>query len=74
MVLLLPCFAGLLAGPRRRRTWMLALVIICSGGAAWLSGCGNGDHQAPAGNYTIPVNLTSTSAASQAINIMVTVQ
>jgi hypothetical protein len=53
---------------------MLALVIICSGGAAWLSGCGNGDHQAPAGNYTIPVNLTSTSAASQAINIMVTVQ
>ena len=44
------------------------------GGVVWLSGCGNGDHQAPDGNYTIPVNLTSTSAASQTINVMVTVE
>jgi hypothetical protein len=80
-LLLLPGFAGLLAGRRRRgrkpadtRIWMLALVIIWSGGLAWLNGCGNGGHQAPDGYYTIPVNLTSTSAASQTINVVVTVE
>jgi hypothetical protein len=53
---------------------MLALFFIGSGGATWLSGCGNGGHQAPAGNYTIPVNLTSASAASQTINVVVMVE
>jgi Bacterial Ig-like domain (group 3) len=83
-VFLLPGFAGLLAGRRRRgrkpanaRIWMLALLFIWSiwsGGVAFMSGCGDGDHQAPAGNYTIPVNLTSTSAASQTINVVVMVE
>jgi hypothetical protein len=76
-IFLLPGLAGLLAGRRRRgrkpakaRIWMVVLFI-------WsisLSGCGNRDHQAPDGNYTIPVNLTSTSAASQTINIVVMVE
>ncbi len=69
----LPAFAGLVAGGRRkRRNRMLA--VLCIGFAATMSGCGRGDHQAPDGYYTVPINLTSPGAASQAVTVAVTVQ
>ena len=61
----LPAFAGLLAGGRWKwcktpigRIWMILLLCICFAGAAAMSGCGHGNHDAPAGTYIIPINLT----------------
>lgn len=80
-VFLLPGLAGFLTGRRRRGrnsanapVWLLVLLFIWSGGVGMLGGCGNGDHQAPDGKYTIPVNLTSSSAASQTLNVVVMVE
>jgi hypothetical protein len=77
----LPAFAGLLAGGRRKRCatplkriWMLGLLCICFAGVAEMSGCGRGDHEAPDGTYSIPVNLTSPGAATQSLNVTVMVQ
>jgi len=77
----LPAFAGLLAGGRRKRCttplkriWMLALLCICFAGVAEMSGCGRGDHEAPDGTYSIPINITSPGAASQTLKVTVMVQ
>lgn len=73
----LPAFAGLLAGSRRKR-WIARVgkvAMLCIGFAAAMNGCGGrGDHQAPDGNYSVPVNLTSPGAASQTVTVAVAVQ
>jgi hypothetical protein len=53
---------------------MILLLCICFAGAAAMSGCGHGNHDAPAGTYIIPINLTSPGAASQSLNVTVMVQ
>jgi hypothetical protein len=72
----LPAFTGLLAGGKRRNTRirMLAMLCLCFAGAAAMSGCGHGDHQAPDGNYSVPVNLTAQGAASQTVTVTVMIQ
>jgi hypothetical protein len=77
----LPTFAVLLVGGGRKRKtpvarmWMLAGVCFCVAAVAAMSGCGGrGDHEAPIGNYSVPINLTSQGAASQTITIPVVVQ
>jgi hypothetical protein len=52
---------------------MIPLLCICIAGAAAMSGCG-GNHDAPAGTYSIPINITSTGAVSQTLNLTVMVQ
>ena len=75
---LLPGFAGLLASRRRKRRetgiWLLTLICLWLGGVLLWSGCGRGHHEAPRGNYTVPVNLTAQGAASQTVNVVVVVQ
>ena len=77
----LPALAVLLVGGGRKRNTpvgrmrMLAWVCICAAVVAAMSGCGGrGDHEAPIGNYSVPINLTSTGAASQTITLPVVVQ
>ena len=76
----LPAFAGLLAGGRRKRRnrWIARigmLAMLCIGFAVAMSGCGGrGDHQAPDGNYSVPINLTSPGAASQTVTVAVAVK
>ena len=68
----LPTFAGLLALGRRKRR--LALFCVCFAFIAALGGCGGrGDHDAPLGNYSVPVVVSSQGAASQTVNVAVTV-
>jgi hypothetical protein len=68
----LPAFAGLLALGRRKRR--LALFCVCFAFIAALGGCGGrGDHDAPLGNYSVPVVVSSQGAASQTVNVAVTV-
>jgi hypothetical protein len=57
-----------------KRIWMLALLCICFAGVAEMSGCGRGDHEAPDGTYSIPINITSPGAASQTLKVTVMVQ
>jgi Pro-kumamolisin, activation domain/Bacterial Ig-like domain (group 3)/Putative Ig domain len=78
---LAPAFIGLFAirrhkqsSQRRARTWMLALLCLGLAGFAALNGCGRGDHQAPDGYYSVPINVMSSGVATQTINIPVTVQ
>ncbi len=77
-ILWLPVCAGLLATCRRKRrakqVETIALLSLGLVAAAAMSACGRGDHQAPLGNYNIPVTLTATGAASQTVNVAVTVQ
>ncbi len=76
----LPAFAGLLAGGRRKRRnrWIARigmLAMLCIGFAVAMSGCGGrGDHQAPDGNYSVPINVTSPGAASQTVTVAVAVK
>jgi hypothetical protein len=77
----LPALAVLLVGGGRKRKTpvarmrMLARVCVCLAVIAAMSGCGGrGDHEAPIGNYTVPINVTSPGAASQMITIAVVVQ
>ena len=77
----LPALAVLLVGRDRKRNLpatrmrMLALVCICATVIAAMNGCGGrGDHEAPIGNYTVPINVTSMGAASQTITLPVVVQ
>jgi hypothetical protein len=68
----LPAFAGLLAIGRRKRR--LAFFCICFAFIAAIGGCGGrGDHDAPLGDYNIPVVVSSPGAASQTVNVAVTV-
>ena len=68
----LPTFAGLLALGRRKRR--LALFCVCFAFIAAMGGCGGrGDHDAPLGNYSVPVVVSSQGAASQTVNVAVTV-
>ena len=68
----LPTFAGLLALGRRKRR--LALFCVCFAFIAALGGCGGrGDHDAPLGNLSVPVVVSSQGAASQTANVAATV-
>lgn len=74
----LPGFAGLVViGRRRSGPWAARASMVMLLGillAAATNGCGRGDHQAPDGNYTVPVNLTASGAASQSVSVAVSVQ
>jgi hypothetical protein len=77
----LPALAVLLVGGGRKRNppvarmRMLARVCVCLAVIAAMSGCGGrGDHEAPIGNYTVPINVTSPGVASQTITMPVVVQ
>jgi subtilase family serine protease len=76
----LPASAGLLVSRRKRRSaplariWMLGLLCFGFAGFTAMSGCGRGDHEAPVGSYTVPVNLTAPGATSQTVSVAVTVQ
>jgi hypothetical protein len=68
----LPAFAALLAFGRRKRR--LAFFCICFACIAVMGGCGGrGDHDAPLGNYTVPVSVSSPGAPTQTVNVAVTV-
>jgi hypothetical protein len=75
LLFLLPAFAGLLAG---RRRWIPRVSLCLAAGFGLLvavNGCGGrGDHQAPDGVYSVPVNLTASGAASQTVTVTVSVQ
>jgi hypothetical protein len=67
----LPAFAGLLAIGRRKRK--LALFCVCFAFIAAMSGCGRGDHDAPLGNYSVPVTVSSPGVASQTVTVAVAI-
>jgi subtilase family serine protease len=67
----LPAFAGLLAIGRRKRK--LALFCVCFACIAAMSGCGRGDHDAPLGNYSVPVTVSSPGVASQTVTVAVAI-
>src|ERR1700722_6341681 len=67
----LPAFAGLLAFGRRRTK--LALICVCFAFIAALGGCGRGDHDAPLGNYSVPVTVSASGVASQTVTVAVTI-
>jgi hypothetical protein len=67
----LPVFAGLLAVARRKQA--LKLFCLCLACIAAMGGCGRGDHDAPLGNYTVPVIVSSPGVASQTVTVAVTV-
>ncbi len=76
-----PAFAGLLACGRhkrhdghRNRLWMLCLLCAWFAGAAAMSACGGGRHEAPDGTYNIPIILTSPGLTTQTVNVIVMVQ
>jgi hypothetical protein len=69
--LLAPFALLLAAGPRRRAR---ILFFACFVSIAAMSGCGRGDHQAPLGNYSVPITVSSTAAASQTVTLAVTVE
>jgi hypothetical protein len=61
----------LLAFGRRKRR--LTLFCVCFAFIAAMSGCGRGDHDAPLGNYSVPVVVSSPGVASQTVTVAVTV-
>jgi subtilase family serine protease len=67
----LPAFAGLLAIGRRKRK--MALFCVCFAFIAAMSGCGRGDHDAPLGNYSVPVTVSSPGVASQTVTVAVAI-
>jgi hypothetical protein len=38
-----------------------------------MSGCGRGDHDAPLGNYSVPVTVSSPGVASQTVTVAVAI-
>jgi len=77
----LPAFGLLVATARgkrygrlTKRIWMLCLFCICFAGLTLMSACGRGDHEAPAGSYTVPIILQSAGLANQTINVPVTIE
>jgi trimeric autotransporter adhesin len=75
MLFWLPAFAGLLG---RRSRWIRRISFCGAVGFGLLvaiNGCGGrGDHQAPDGVYSVPINLTASGAASQTVTVAVSVQ
>jgi Pro-kumamolisin, activation domain/Bacterial Ig-like domain (group 3)/Putative Ig domain len=69
-VFLLPVFAGLLVGGRRKRMVVFGCCLL---GLSLVNGCGRGDHQAPLGNYSVPV-IVSSGSISQTVSVAVTVE
>ena len=62
--------SGRKRNPPVARMRMLAWVCVCAAVVAAMSGCGGrGDHEAPIGNYSVPINVTSPGAASQTITL-----
>ncbi|MGC2403324.1 MAG: Ig-like domain repeat protein, partial [Acidobacteriaceae bacterium] len=71
----LPAFAGLAAGGRKRRLARILLVTLSFGCIWGTNGCGgHGDHQAPDGIYSVPINLTASGAAGQTVTVTVSVE
>jgi hypothetical protein len=61
----------LLAFGRRRSK--PALLCVCFAFIVGLAGCGRGDHDAPLGNYSVPVTVSASGVASQTVTVAVTV-
>ncbi len=74
-LLLFPSLGGLFWSAKRRRGLpsLLGLAVLLAISAGGLAGCGSSSDNAAAGTYTVPVIFTATGAATQTVNLSVTI-